>query len=57
MKSAVSKIWAMTAFADFLMTLAFVYAQEQERTTYLPVDIKEAFSAIMNRMAASKAGN
>ena len=57
MKSAVSKIWAMTAFADFWMTLAFVYAQEQGRTSYLPVDIKETFSAILSRMAASKAGN
>ena len=37
--------------------IARLYAQEQGRTSYLPVDIKETFSAIMSRMAASKAGN
>jgi hypothetical protein len=45
------------SFRRLWMTLAFVYAQEQERTSYLPVDIKETFAAILSRMAASKAGN
>ena len=37
--------------------IAGLYAQEQGRTSYPPVDIKETFSAILSRMAASRAGN
>jgi cytochrome c peroxidase len=54
MKLPTRKISAMMAFGGLLIALRFVYAQERGQTSYMPVDIKETFAAIMARMTKAK---
>jgi cytochrome c peroxidase len=50
------KIWALLATAGLVSGLSVAYAQQEQRgaTSYMPVDIKEAFASIMARMKAAK---
>jgi cytochrome c peroxidase len=54
MKLPTRKISAMMAFGGLLIVLGVVYAQERGQTSYMPVDIKETFAAIMARMTTAK---
>ena len=57
MKLSRSKtIWILLATASVVGSLSLAYAQHEQRgaTSYMPVDINEAFASIMARMKAAK---
>jgi len=58
MKLTTRKIWATLTVVGVIVLVCLAYAQQEQRgqTSYMPVDIKETFAAIMARMTAAKPG-
>ena len=56
MKLPTRNIWAALTVVGLLVVVCLAYAQQEQRgqTSYMPVDIKETFAAIMARMTQAK---